>query len=372
MQQIVDVVVGEAGGRPFDLASADVTEDRSAEGSFNTHPIFGELVELDSGQRVVARFVVDPRQSPWLRDHTIGRDVSLLDASLTALPVMPLALSLELLAQAAGVIEPGQVVTRIESVRARRWIEFGDGAQTIEVRAQRSADAPGRFECQILVLEKDAMVTAVEAELTLDAAYALRPAALLTKVATEPSKLVTADLYRETMCHGATWQGVSEITASSQKGMTAALSVPYGLSFSADSPAFPSYLDPIALDAVGQLVGFWTAEYLPEGRIIFPVNVDLIEFFGPPSAPRERLRSSACITALDDAHIRANLELIDDSGLKLRASGWQDRRFYFPELVEPMVRAAAVPELASETRCAQPRRRTRRRRRLHEDGARLR
>ncbi len=348
LQQIVDVVVGEAGGRPFDLPSADVTEDRSAEGTIADHPLLGRFIRFEPGRRVVARMTIDPEQSPWLREHTIGRDVSVHDETLMALPVMPLALSLEFLAQAAACLSPGRVVTRIEAIRAKRWIEFGDGPQTIEIRASHRDDSPSSYACQVMLDSPEGMTPAVEANVILEAAYPARSGTVLPNEAGVPSGFAPDDLYFDIMYHGSTWQAVQAIVATGSGGITARLSVPGEFPFRADEAPFTSLLDPVALDAAGQLLGFWTAEHFEDGRLVFPISVEAIEFFGLPSIPGDDLTCRVAIRYFDDLRVSADFEVMRADALLFRAIGWLDRRFYMPLAAEAVVRPRSLPDLAIE------------------------
>ena len=62
----------------------------------------------------------------YLRHHTLGRAVSRTDPELTALAVMPLAMSIEMLAEAGACLLPDLVVTGLRDVRATRWLAVGE------------------------------------------------------------------------------------------------------------------------------------------------------------------------------------------------------------------------------------------------------
>ena len=346
IQQIVDVLAGEAGTSPFDFPSAG-GDDPPAEGTLTQHSLLGTVTHHEPGQSLTTRLVVDPEDALWLKHHTIGRGVSLLDETLTALPVMPLALSLELMAQAAVALVPGHVVTRIEHTRAKQWIEFGDGPRTLEVRAERSEVTPSRFHCQILLAGAGDATAAVEAEVLLEPQYPVAPAPRFVETVT-PSRYRHEDLYEEVMYHGPTWRAVSSITGSATTSLTARLAVPSALVFRTGTDELVGLTDPIALDAAGQLIGFWTAEHLEEGRLVFPVTVSAIEFFSPPSVPGDALSCTVSISNMDDLRVQADFDVAGASGVQFRVSGWLDRRFHIPAIAEPVVRPRSLPSLATE------------------------
>ena len=84
--------------------------DDSAHGSTGDYPLLGTVVTCEPGKRLVAERVYDLDHDRYLRDHTLGRTVSTTDDSLVALAIMPLTMSLEILAEAASYLCPGKIV----------------------------------------------------------------------------------------------------------------------------------------------------------------------------------------------------------------------------------------------------------------------
>ena len=345
--QIVGVVAEEAGGNPFDLPSAGAIV-QPAEGSQRSHDLLGELVGFQAGQMVVARLRIDPAETQWLKEHTIGRNVSVWDEHLTALPVMPLTLSLELLAQAAVLVSPGYVVTKMEAIRARKCLEFGDGPLLVEVRVERTPGDEAKYHGEIVIISEDKSAPAIQAELFLGDHYPSSPMTRLAVPDGRPSSLTPGDLYEQVMYHGPAWRGVAGIERTGPSGMSATLSVPSSLAFRDGGSAILSHIDPVALDAAGQLLGFWTAEHMDEGKLVFPIAVDSVEFFGPPSSPGESLSCVVSITESDDLRLKADFELVRSDAIQFRVRGWLDRRFHVPLAIEGIARPGAVPDLAVE------------------------
>ena len=96
-------------------------------------PLVGTIVSFEPGLEPLPRRVVDPLQDHYLLDHTLGRNVSRNDAGLHALALMPLAMSIEILAEAASCLLGDKTVTGVRDLRAHRWIAFEQGPQTLEV-----------------------------------------------------------------------------------------------------------------------------------------------------------------------------------------------------------------------------------------------
>ena len=75
------------------------------------------------------------------------------DPRLRALPVFPLAMSLEMMAQAARLVRPGHHVVEIRDVRVRRWLPFERSALEVVLTAAPAAseyEVACRFEVRDL------------------------------------------------------------------------------------------------------------------------------------------------------------------------------------------------------------------------------
>jgi hypothetical protein len=94
------------------------------------YPLLGSIVSRTPGEELVARRTFDPAKDLYLRDHTLGRAVSDADPDLLPLAIMPLTMSLEILAEAAASLMPGRTVVGLRDVRAHRWIAFDGRPQT--------------------------------------------------------------------------------------------------------------------------------------------------------------------------------------------------------------------------------------------------
>ena len=102
------------------------------------------------------------------------------------------------------------------------------------------------------------------------------------------------------------------------------------------SPAFA--VDPVVLDAAGQVIGFWTMEHLATGKVIFPFRVSAIDLYGPHLPTGEPLRCTAAIELIGDQLVRSDIDVSGADGqVWMRLVGWEDRRFDLPERFYPLV-----------------------------------
>jgi phosphopantetheinyl transferase len=160
-----------------------------------------------------------------------------------------------------------------------------------------------------------------------------------------------SDLYAEEMFHGPSWRGVRAIEQTGPQGTVARLEVlpTHGLFLSTDDPRF--VLDPVVLDAAGQVIGFWTAEHLERGRVIFPFQLDALDLYGPRRVEGESLVCSATIELVGEQLVRSDIDVVDADGrLWMRLTGWHDKRFDIPREFRPLTRVSNRVPISTEWR----------------------
>ena len=287
---------------------------------------------------LVFQKTLDPGEEIFLMDHTLGGRIA-QDASLKALPVFPLAMSLEMMAEAAVLALPGGRVIGARSVRVHRWLAFPDGPVALEVTATPRASAR---EVEVRILEipgapgGSPLLTA-EGTIRLGDRLPEAPAAG-TAAPGEPRVFRWApdELYAEGklhgMFHGPSFRGVASIDRVFDAGAQGTLRpLPKrGLFRSQPDPEF--VLDPLLLDSASQVVGYWTANHLDRGFVVFPVGFDRLDLFAPAAAPwtTAACRVGARLAAGDQ--ILADLEVASPEGrVLLTISGWEVKRMNLPE-----------------------------------------
>ena len=140
------------------------------------------------------------------------------------------------------------------------------------------------------------------------------------------------------MFHGPSWRGVESIDRVGDDGAVATIRVlPFG-ALIRDVPDPGFVLDPVVLDAAGQVIGFWTAEHLATGRVIFPYRLDALEIYGPHRRPGEVVTCLASIQLEGDRQVRSDIDVVAEGGRPwLRLVGWEDLRFDLPPGLDPLM-----------------------------------
>ena len=263
-------------------------------------PFVGTIISFIPGQELVALRQIDLDEDLFLRDHTLGGRVSVSDRDLIALPVLPLTISMEMLAEAAAALLPGKLVVGMKDIRAGRWIALDDSRLTLELSARRNPSA-SELEIEVQIKEVSGPSTSegqpgpciIEGTVVFGESYPDPPQAGAFPLQSErPSRWTPEQLYPEVMFHGPSLQGVASVDRTGDDGTEGTLkALPTDRLFrSLPSPHFLT--DPVLLDAAGQLVGFWTAEHLETGFHVFPFRVEGLHIYGTNLRQREQAEAS--------------------------------------------------------------------------------
>ena len=297
--------------------------------SETTLPLVG-VIESRTEDAVTVTRVLDLATDLFLLDHTLGGAVSSEDPTLTALPLVPLTMTIELMAEVGSLLSRGEVVSELREVYGHRWIAMRKSRVTLRVEAQRVS--LNTVAVRAYEPPKTAPDTVI-AEATVVFARTPPPAPFsepLNGVGARPSACA-GWLYAERTFHGPCFQGVATIDGVAQDGIEATLEVRSadGLFRDIAAPRFLTH--PVLLDAAGQLLGFWTMERLATGFYVFPFHVEAVQLFATAPPAGGRVRARACILQLEERRVRADIDVVMDDGSCLaRLVGWEDRRLEVP------------------------------------------
>ncbi len=141
-RQVMGTLLGQRSPASFPVPAAPVVS--STDSAPPRLPFISEVVELIPGKssRALYRF----RQEPLFEHHALGRDVSEEDPTLVGLPIVPLTVSVEILAEGAALLEPGRIVTGMRNMRSQRWIMLDASCPVIELAAERIEPGVVRVE----------------------------------------------------------------------------------------------------------------------------------------------------------------------------------------------------------------------------------
>ena len=303
-------------------------------------PFVRDVHAFVPGETLEARCTLDIATDLFMKDHTLGRDISRHDPDLLALPIVPLTVTMEILAEAAAELAPGQVLVGMRNLRASRWILLEEGAATLHLTAKRRKDAAGlEFDVAARLLPRgeeatDISILSPVAEGTMLFApdYPVPPKVTpLTLQDARPSRWQPETLYSEGMFHGPAFRAVRSIEQIGNDGLVATLEALPADAFLRDNDSPGFIAEPVILDAAGQLIGFWTMETLERGFVVFPYQLTELTFFGPAVPPGERVTCQIRSTLLENLVMTSDIDILDQSGvLRMRLQAWDDKRFDIP------------------------------------------
>ena len=295
-------------------------------------PFLNEIVEVVEGSHAIARHRFDLSTEAVFWDHTLGRDVSTENPALLGLPVVPLTVTMEILAEAGSLLAPGRVCLGMRDIRAARWVTIEKPGYTVELTAkQKSA---GEIHVALREAGTASALRPIFAEAVIlfgDARPASGPPMTFALEGEKRSAWDPAMLYRTGMFHGALMQGVTSVERAGRNGTSATLeALRHDILFANNEhPEF--VFDPILLDAAGQVVAYWFWEAIEKGTDLFPYRVASFDIFESAPAAGEKLECRAVRTFESEMVIHSDIEVLDRAGkVYYRLRGWETRRFPQP------------------------------------------
>ena len=212
-------------------------------------------------------------ENNFLKNHILSGVVSEVDPYLLGLSCVPLMVSLEILAEACALVAGNKDITVIENIRALGWIALDEDSISLNVGAEIISTDPPRYKAS-LTSNGNEIVTA---EFSFEPQWSLpglAPLALKRKFAWQDNELYTAGMF-----HGPLFQSVSGIEGWDESGIDARLSQVSLDGFVAGNETPDLVLNPVLLDAVGQLAAYWTAQQVGTDFNCFPSQIERIELY---------------------------------------------------------------------------------------------
>ena len=336
LRQVIEFLEGCDPSNPSTEARGDSTVQDASRLTFAGH-----VSNFEAGVAVTVVRTIDPDEDLYVNDHRFGPHLSDEDPALLPLAVVPLTVSVEMMAEVAGLLMPSLRVVGAKNIQASKWIDIeAEGARVeLEFTAQVAKDKrtvhvtvhPHKREPSA---EDPLKTPLAEATILFDRTFPTAPPLKAFHLKASRACRHTADeLYtKRRMFHGPSFQGISSVDGIGEDGVIAKLKVlPTDRLFRTNkSPSF--IIDPFLLDAAGQIVGYWPIEYLEEGFIVFPIRIGEVTLYRENLEPGTECVCNVRIEHVSARQIRANMDIIGPDGeLWMRIVGWEDWRFYWPK-----------------------------------------
>lgn len=252
-------------------------------------PLLDRIVSQDASA-VHAQSTVGLLNDRFVRHHVLSGPVADRSTGVYGLACIPFMASLEFMAEACALLAGSVEVTAIEHVKAFDWVALDDGELDIDVHASVVDREAGHYAARIVTPRG----TAMTAEFRFDRQWRLGPVAPLK--APRPWNIDVPHLYthgRYGMFHGPVFHSLQSIDGWNDEGIDVSLT-PCTLDgfFERGQPA-SLVLNPVLLDAMGQVVPCWLVHYVGPEFHSFPSTIERIEFYEPCPADRAGIRMQA-------------------------------------------------------------------------------
>ncbi len=314
---------------------------RSANATPLAGPLIGEIIRHEPGRELVFRRRMDLEEDLYAGDHTLGgRDASAVDPSQHGLPFMPMAFSLEMMAEAAAFLLPGQLIIGMKRVRLQRWIPFDDEPIIVELTARVRPETPDEVAIEIrdlgnTVRPGNVDSPAVLGTVLLGERYPEPPPPEAFPLTREgPCRFTPHQLYagERRLFHGPLFEALDSTDRQGDEGIEGHLrTLPHsGLFRSTPEPHL--LLDPLLIDASTHLLGCWHLSQPDRfGRTVLPYELGSVTLYGPRPAAGARIKCRVRVDSSSARQVSHRIDLLGpDDRLWCRLAPAEYWRFYWP------------------------------------------
>lgn len=311
---------------PAEQAWAGRTAERDDEPVL---PFIGRILEHVPGQTIVVERELTLDEDLHLADHAFVHAPG-VKPLFACLPVVPMTLSLEILAETAACLAPGYGLIGFENVKATRWIELADTDRLrlrITGRLEQWDAERNTAHIAAAIHIEDQSAPAIQARVLFAPQYRLDLELNFTELANPYRYPRSAEeIYRDRhLFHGPVYQCLVGEIVLGDRGAVGELVVqaPEIMFRTIRKPQF--LIEPALLDAVGQLIGIWAME---RERYVFPISVGKLELYRPTPAPGTRCPTRIEITRDEGKLLFVDVEIQDGAGaVWMRIRDWTDWKF---------------------------------------------
>lgn len=331
----------------FERGTTTIANTPSNTTDISSFPFIGDITSLKPGEEIVVTRRIDwNNEDIFMEDHTFGPEISNLDPTLKGVPIIPLTVGLEMMLEAAAAMmhntphtslsKGDKQLTGIRNLRAHQWIQV-ENPVTLQIiaRRQESSEAD-EVKVEIRSLEEnpeDPMlmmsVTTVFEDFFPEAP--LGPETFPLNSERVPQR-TAEEIYRtHYMFHGPRFHKMASLDRMGDDGLIGQLEMLPGDNLFRSNPNPSFIINPIFMDAIGQLVGYWPFENLKTGYLILPMGIKSVSIYRPDQPVSERFTCYLRIIDITPTFVRANIDVVcPDGRLWMRVEGWEDWRYYFP------------------------------------------
>lgn len=244
--------------------------------------------------------------SPYLIDHSLLRQPKGWPCVDDMDPVIPMTMIFELFAEIAAENAPGEMVQKIQNIKVFQWMNV---AKPFQEQVSGEWKSKARVYLNLERFANAEVVLAKQPEALSPGSFDIGKALDIFRTPEQ--------IYEAHMFHGPGYQGIKEIIAIGETGITGMIAGGAGKGS--------------LLDNAGQLFGLWLQLTLTKDRIAFPVKIQEIAFAADFKDQKGLFECTCVLTELNDEFATADFVLKRDGQVWAVISGWQNRRLEIDE-----------------------------------------
>ena len=281
-----EVVIGDAQMRIWkDEAEELFTQEKKGRGK-NSSTLYFPLISNRAsvlkgagGSIEVVRYL-DPAQDLYLQDH-----------QLDGKPVLPMAMAIELVAEAVSLGWPGLELTVLKDAQVLKGVVLEHGTKPIRLTAKpRAGSSPQQLEVEISISEIEDPKR-INYRMTAELAKRLPPPPKIEPFSTGEAnsfQLTVQEAYHKWLFHGPLFQRISQIERIDTSEIIASLVPSSPQQCLAGATQGEWLIDPMIIDGGLQLILIWTR--LHRDLMVLPSRFLAYRRFGSLSGPNIKCR----------------------------------------------------------------------------------
>lgn len=293
-------------------------------------PFVGSIISYVPGMSITVERVLTLNEDLHLADHTFVHAPGVKPV-FACLPVVPLTMAMEIMAETAACLAPGLGLIGFEDVKANRWIELADtdrlalqiNAETIQFDNERHL-----YRIATAIYTTGHPAPAIQSCVLLAPHYYMDLCLEFQQIVDVQQHGCSGErIYEERhLFHGPTYQLLRGPILLHDRGIMGASLVREPADLFRSTPKPQLLIDPTLLDTVGQLLGIWAIER--RERQVFPMGMNKLELYRPPPPPSTHLPLRIEITREEVKTLHADVEIQDgDGSVWIRIKDWHAWKF---------------------------------------------
>ncbi|HEX5552293.1 MAG TPA: acyltransferase domain-containing protein [Chitinophagaceae bacterium] len=286
-----------------------------------------DAVVMEEGDACICQRTIDRKHDLFLQHHTFGRFILKKPIDAEPLPIVPLAMTIEMMAEAASLLAPdGFVVTEILNIHALKWIAVERESLVLlsEAKVMTSSTEKERRIFVKIVEKGKSNQPLCTATVVLSARHSSSPKPMPFTASNPESVLWDAEsFFEQCLFHGEAFSCMDELLRTGQEEIEVRLSVPPKDNLFLDEVS-PQFMTPAQLlDVPGHAVAYWLVEGGDKFFGVYPVSIASIRFYGKPKEPFSKLTGRAK-SKKDGVFFDVDFEALDqDETVCMKISGFK-------------------------------------------------